>query len=252
MVRSVHNQDAMQLHPFHASLLIAGFVAGCGGAKAIPGSNEGNGGNHVGTQLGAVPTRATSAMLAGPLCQGQTCTCRDPLSSEDGGAGVPEPGRKRFEVRVGPFANDLWVQVGDSMLYKSVERPDACFYLDLAPGEVPVGIRGSTEGGLSAAVAISEYSDKSKSWYQTFSFQCGAPGVCAYDELQEQKAGYAKFAKGIHDPCGSVRIKQLGWNSSEAADKVHPTDLAVSLKMEIYKFVPSKPQGSDCSRVEQP
>nr|MBP9085653.1 hypothetical protein [Kofleriaceae bacterium] len=61
------------------------------------------------------------------------------------------------------------------------------------------------------------------------------------------KTEYQKFARGLHDPCGSVRIQRLNWNSSEAADQQHPSELAVTLGVNVYKFAPSKPHGSACA-----
>ena len=228
---------------FHWTWLMAA-IAGCGGARS---TDTGTGANHLGADLGSVPARMTRGVLSGPLCQDTECSCRDEGAPDDGGAGTPADGRKRFELRIGPAANEMWVSLGDNLYYKSAERATACFYVDLTPGETPVAIRASHNGGLSAAVSISEYGVNSKSWYQTFQFTCGAPGVCSYDELDSNKATYQKFARGLHDACGSVRVQKLNWNSSEAADQVHPNELGVTLALNIYKFLPSKPHGSECA-----
>ena len=221
-------------------------AAACGGPTAkSPGAVIGA--NHLGTDLTSVPPRMTKGVLAGPLCGEQECTCRDETAADDGGAGLPTDDRKRFELRIGPAANELWVSVGEHLYYKSAERASACFYFDLATGEIPVALRASNNGGVSAAVAISEYGTATKSWYQTFQFKCGSPGICSYDELDSNKTEYKKFAKGLHDPCGSVRIQRLNWNSSEAADQQHPSELAVTLGVNVYKFAPSKPHGSECA-----
>jgi hypothetical protein len=217
-------------------------MVGCGGHGA-----SGTGANHQGTDLGAVPDRATRGLLSGDLCKDQECTCRDDSATGDGGAGVASEGHKRFEIRVGPGSNELWVGVGSNMYYKSAERSTACFYVDLEPGQTPVTIRASHSGGISAAVAISEYGTDTKSWYQTFGFTCGSPGVCSYQELDDNKVRYQQVVKGLHDPCGSVRVEKLNWNSSEAADQVHPNELAVTLNLNIYKFAPRKAHGETCS-----
>lgn len=200
------------------------------------------------------PDPVTRATLAGPLCEADVCKCRDDGAPADGGAGEPADGVKRFEFRVGPSEHELWVTLDDMVLYKSPARAEDCFYVDLMPGNHAVGLRASHPGGISAAVKISEYAVGTKSWYDTFAFSCGAPGVCAHDELDEQKADFAtSYKRGIHDPCGSVRIKGLAWDTGVAPDQLHPDDLAVQLTMQIYSFAPAKRHGDPtcAGRFEQ-
>jgi hypothetical protein len=194
--------------------------------------------------IGPPPARATRAVLAGPLCGGEgRCTCRDDSKPGDGGAGTPEAGTKRFEVKVGPMDGELWATVGDHVLYKSKERATECFYVDLPPGKVPVTLRASRPEGAQAAVAISELGAAAGSWYKTFRFTCGVPGVCSEHELSGKKAEYKKFKAGVHDPCGSVRVRKLTWDSGVAPDTIHPQELVVALDLVIYKFLPGKPSG---------
>jgi hypothetical protein len=192
------------------------------------------------------PPPETRATLAGPLCASGTsaCTCRDENAAGDGGAGLPDvAGRKRFELRLGPTDNDLWVTVDDNVLYKSKERATECFYLDLPSGDHKVRLRAHRPNGLQASVAISEYGVYAKSWYKTLRFSCGVPGTCSHDELEETKAQYRAVKAGTHDPCGSVRIKNVGWDTGVAPDQLHPEDLVVELTLDIYKFKPGKPSG---------
>ncbi len=217
------------------------LLAACGG---------GGGGGAMNTVvIRETPEPNTRATLAGPLCKADACTCRDPSAPADGGAGVAAEGRKRFEVRVGPIEQPAWVTIDRNVLYKSAARAEDCFYVDLAPGEHPVEIRASHAGGLSVAVRLSEYAPGTESWYDTYDFSCGVPGVCAHSELDAYKRSLARFERGIHDPCGSVKIKGLSWDSGVAADQVHPQDLAVALTLLIYDFAPKHPTGSpDCRR----
>jgi hypothetical protein len=191
------------------------------------------------------PAPATTADLAGPLCAtGEGfCSCRDPRAGGDGGAGEPEAGRKRFEIRLGPSEHELWATLGDRVIYKSRARAEDCFYVDLGPGDVQMGLRASNSGGVQTRIDVREYSPATKSWYDTFTFECGSPGVCGHDELDEQKSQYATYTRGIHDPCGSVKIKQIGWDSGVAPDQLHPDDLQVAWVMLIYEFAPKKPHG---------
>lgn len=191
------------------------------------------------------PPPATRAVLAGPLCGGESgaCTCRDPGAAADGGAGLAEGGRKRFELRIGPTDNDLWATVDGQVLYKSKERATDCFYLDLAEGEHQVTLRASRSNGAQVALQISEYGVHAKSWYKTFAFSCGVPGTCSHDELDEIKASYRGVKGGIHDACGSVRVKGVGWDTGVAPDQIHPSDIAVGFTLDVYKFRPGKPSG---------
>lgn len=190
------------------------------------------------------PPPVTRAVLAGPLCGDHgACTCRDESAAADGGAGVPDPAHKRFELRLGPTDNDLWATVDDQVLYKSKERATDCFYLDLAPGEHRVTLRASRPEGTQAAIAVSEYGPAAASWYHTFRFACGVPGVCSHDELDELKAAYRQVVGGIHDACGSVKVKKIGWDTGVAPDQVHPQDVAVTFTLDIYEFRPGKPSG---------
>ena len=202
------------------------------------------GGGSAGSTVTILPTPEpeTRATLAGPLCAGDRCTCRDPAGPVDA-AGAPAEGHKRFEVRVGPIDPPLWVSIDGMVLFKSGARAEECFYVDLAPGDHSVRIRAHVDGGISAAVKISEYSPVTASWYDTFRFTCGAPGVCAHDELDRWKKGLAKYKRGIHDPCGSVKIKGLSWDTGRAPDHRYPEDLAMALTLQVYQFPPEKPHG---------
>ncbi len=193
-----------------------------------------------------VPDTVSRGTFAGPLCDGDACRCRDASAPGDGGAG--EPGDtggavKRFEVRIGPSEHELWVTLDDMVLYKSKARAEDCFYVDLGAGDHVMGLRASQEGGVAARVAVSEYAPATQSWYQTFRFGCGAPGPCSHTELDEYKASLATYKRGIHDPCGSVKVKQIGWDTGKAPDQLHPNDLQVAWTLDIYDFAPKKPHG---------
>lgn len=152
---------------------------------------------------------------------------------------LPRPQRSRRRLA----GHELWVTLDDMVLYKSKARAEDCFYVDLPQGKHPMGLRASSPGGVSARVEVSEYAPATRSWYQTFRFSCGAPGVCAHDELDQQKSEYAVYKRGIHDPCGSVKIAQIGWDTGVAPDQLHPDDLQVAWTLDIYEFAPKKPHG---------
>jgi len=203
--------------------------------------------------IGPPPPKMTDGVLAGPLCAGTECKCRDLNAAADGGAGVPNDAtHKRFEIRL-TSPQELWAQVGTNHLYKSAERPDACFYLDLPTGDSPVELRMSNKDGAAGAWAIRELGTKTKSYYDTFSFNCGVPGVCSFEELDRNKAEMQSMKRNLHDLCGSTKIQGVTWDQSKAPDGEHPTDVVVRLKLDVYKFAPWKVHGDEtCGKGKPP
>src|SRR5512138_1362836 len=133
--------------------LVAGSaIAACSG-----------GGSQI--KIGPPPDRVTKGVLAGPLCQGDQCKCGNSYD-EIGGAAE---GRKRFEIRLAS-AQELWVTMPQHQLYKSPERAETCFYIDLLPGVHDVALRASNQDGVSAQIEISELGAKAKTRYHTFKF----------------------------------------------------------------------------------
>ena len=223
------------------ALSLVMFAAACsGGARQTP-------------PIAPPPARMTQGVLAGPLCEGDHCRCRDASAPADGGAGTPADGSKRFEVRLGPSPQELWAVVGGATLYKSPERPEACFYLDLPAGDTPVELRASDKSGVSAQWTIHELGAQTKSWYDTFHFECGAPGACSFEELDDAKPKYQAYPHGVEDMCGSVKIKGLTWDTGRSPDELHPSELDVHLTLDVYKRVPTQPHGDpSCGKGPPP
>ena len=203
--------------------------------------------------IGPPPPKMTDAVLSGPLCAGKECKCRDLNAAADGGAGFPsDAAHKRFEIRL-TSPQELWAQVGTSHLYKSAERPDACFYIDLPAGKTPVELRSSDKDGAAGSWAIRELGTKTKSYYDTFVFNCGVPGVCSFEELDRNKAEYVDMKSNVHDQCGSTKIRSLSWDQSKAPDGAHPTDVVVRLVLDVYRFAPWKVHGDGtCGKGRPP
>ncbi len=195
-------------------------------------------------EIGAPPAQVTEGVFAGPLCSGDRCTCAN--GPADGGAGVPTDDKKRFEIRL-DSPNQLWIQVGDNRMYKDAERPTACFYVDLPSGDTQVEMRASEPHGVAATWEIRELGTQTKSYYDTFTFSCGNPGACSFEELREKKAEYADPKR---DRCGSVKVKGLAWDTGRSPDELYPSELLVRATLDIYKFVPDRPHGADCSKKQ--
>jgi hypothetical protein len=190
------------------------------------------------------PPKETHAVLAGGLCEDNHCTCRG--EDGDGGVGVPETkDKKRYEIRLGS-AYDLWVTINKTtVFYKSPERAEACFYIDLPTGTQQVELRASNPDGVSASLQIHELGTRTKSWYDTFSFACGVPGVCSFEELDAHKAQYAGARHQLFDRCGTTKVKGISWDHGKAPDQLHPSELVVRLTLDIYKAAAWKVHGDD-------
>lgn len=203
--------------------------------------------------IGPPPPRSTDGVLAGPACNGTECKCRNLDAPGDGGVGVPNDAtHKRFEVRLSS-PQELWAQIGTNHLYKSAERADACYYVDLPPGIAPVELRASNKDGAAGSWSIRELGTKTKSFYDTFLFACGVPGVCSFEELDHNKAEILAMRRSLHDLCGSTKIRDLLWDQSTAPDGAHPTDVVVRLKLDLYKFAPWKVHGDEtCGKGKPP
>lgn len=200
--------------------------------------------------IGPPPPRDTRAVLAGALCSDNRCRCRDVSQAGDGGAGVPDgTDRKRYEFRLGsPY--ELWLTINRStVLYKSPERAEECFYVDLPTGAQQVELRASNPAGVSVALAVHELGTRTRSWYDTFSFRCGAPGACSFDELESNKEQYRSTSRQLFDACGTTKTKGISWDHGKAPDQLHPSELVVRFTLDIYRFAAWKQHGDDtCGR----
>src|SRR5690606_24104204 len=121
--------------PFHVSSAAPGTVVAIALIVAVSGVAGACGGAGP-PALRPVPAPITRATLVGPLCAGEDvkCRCREP--GED--IGAPDPGLKRYEIRLGPTGDELWATLDDMVFYKGKERAEECFYVDLRPGKHPV------------------------------------------------------------------------------------------------------------------
>lgn len=191
--------------------------------------------------MAPLPAPVTRATLAGPQCEVEetACRCREP--GED--AGLPAPGFKRYELRLGPASNPLWAEVGDMVFYKSQERSEECYYFDLRPGEYSVRLRAESPRGFGARMSLSEYGDSAKSWYDTFYFDCGSPGDCRDTDLEDWDLSVRERKGRLHDPCGSTKVRSLEWMHGRLQDQVHPDSLQLGFVLDVYRFIPEHPTG---------
>lgn len=214
----------------------AGFLSlgACSGAQSGP-------------AMPPAPGPDTRATLAGPLCENAECRCSD----DPAAVGAAPEGFKRFKVELGPTEHELWATVDGNQLYKSRERANGCFYLDLEVGDHPITMRATGEAGFGARMQVSELGGEGPYWYPTFEFQCGAPGLCDAEGLRRWKRQVAEVDAGKHAPCGSVRVLGVDWQTGRMPDNLHPADFRLEANMKVYKFAPKHPPGSaECSSKE--
>jgi hypothetical protein len=231
------------MRPSSRRFIIPAFLAGaCGGSAGQGGAPA---------PVPGVPTAGeeqlqprTEAVLAGPLCQSDSCRCRE----GDADAGAPAAGLKRFEVRLGPSDDPLWAVVDGMVMFKSDQRQEACFYVDLKSGTHAVRFRDRGKQGLNAAVAIAEQggAEDATWWYHTFDFQCGAPGACDVETIERWKQQVTAL-RGKHDPCGSTKVQAIRWETGRMPDRTpdQPDDIDLHFTLDVYKFTPENPPGSD-------
>jgi hypothetical protein len=200
---------------------------------------------------GAALAEGGALTVTGARCSGAACTCRvvdDYGRGAPGDEGAVAPGHKRFELRTGRGNDPLAITVeGRGTLRKSGTDVDAaCGYIDLPPGKFRVRLRAnaqSADAGQVPALFIREYGERTKDWYDTFEFRCGGQSeVCTLGDMQAWIDRVQKVARGIWDPCGSVRVEGVKWNALRSVG-VKLAEIEVELTLEVYKFSPRFPHG---------
>ena len=199
---------------------------------------------------------ASIQMAASHRCQGQHCTCRDASSPADAAeSNPPAGGMKRYEIRVGPSMDAVWVDVeGRGTWFKQTEPQETgCLYVDLKPGD-KVRVTEHVEAmekthGTALDVRISEYNPKLHAWYDTARIECGGGGdACNREMLGSWTDSIHKLVRGLQDQCGSTKIEEPHWSSPET-DLPHPPAITAELILHVYTFEPKSPPGTaDCGK----
>lgn len=220
-----------------ALVLATGTLGACGGS------------NPKQLEFGPIPPRESTGTFVGATCQGVECSCK----SDGADIGTPEgDGKKRFEIRLGsPY--ELWASAPGVTMYKDKERAEKCFYVDLPPGEHTVRMQAANDTGVAATVTVSELGTKTRAWYDTFRFTCGNPGACSFQELDARKAELAAATdRNVYDKCGSVKVKNVVWDTGKSPDQQYPSQLVVQFTLHVYKFAPEYPPGDpSCGKIRR-
>ena len=200
--------------------------------------------------------QSTLALAPSHRCEGGACTCRDPESSEDQEERAPiADGQKRFEFRLGPTVDALWLEIdGRGQLYKGSESAGGvCVYVDLPAGQ-KTRIRYHVEAqeptrGTELDARVAEYGPRVGAWYDTFRFRCGGGGVpCDTQLLDEWLKAMHGLVRGIRDPCGSTKLEEPRW-AAPPTDMPHPAQVTVELLLGVHRFPTHEPPGStECGK----
>jgi hypothetical protein len=221
-------------------LLPFALVAACGGTEKT-------------TTFKPPPPSETHAALAGHRCSSTTyCACRQ--AGDDAEKTPPPEGHKRFEFRLATATGVAWVTIdGKDQLFKSKERAEDCFYVDLPHGKHAVALRAKAEhpqGGVGIGMHVAEHDPRGPSWYRSFGFQCGVPGPCDKDTMAAWKSAISSDRAKLRDPCGSTRVEGLGWETGRMPDAVHPEEISVSFTLNVHDYLPQRtPEDPDCSEI---
>jgi hypothetical protein len=197
-------------------------------------------------------TPAPTPVLAGPRCRPDTGTCRCRTRGDDAESEPPPEGYKRFEIRMSADGGQATLASPAFGTLTTTGAREACFYFDAPAGtthEVTFTSRPERrEAGVTPRLAIAEYGPAGPYWYDVISVACvGADGRCT-------KAGATAWAdrvrqqrRGRQDPCGSVVVSGLGWETSGAEDRrdggyLH--DFSVAFRFDVKRFAPQLPPNS--------
>jgi hypothetical protein len=203
----------------------------------------------AGAKMPSYPKESTLKNV-GQRCGGALCACRPLIGGDQEEQAPPPAGKKRFEIRIPVTVHPVWVNVpGAGTLFKGPERgEETCAYVDLAPGEHEITYmikeRNKTEG-FAALLRLFEYGRKTKAWYEAFAVDCGvADSACNKPGIQEwAKTVAAK--QGNIDNCSSTRFKDVQWASNEW-EGGRLQELAVTFRLKVYKFEPTRAPKSQC------
>jgi hypothetical protein len=196
------------------------------------------------------------AMAPSHRCKGQRCVCREAGSADDAAEQTPPPaGQKRYELRIGPTADLVWIEVaGRGVYFKETETGGgACAYVDLPIGQKAhlvyhVESQERTRG-TALDLRISEHNPKLGAWYDTATIECGGGGApCDRALLGGWLDRMHGLPRGLQDACGSTKLLEPRWSTPET-DLPHPPTITVELDLEVFKFEPRSPPGApDCGK----
>ena len=83
----------------------------------------------------------------------------------------------------------------------------------------------------------------------SFEFDCSGGGVCDLDSIRVEQARIKAAPRGIHAPCGSVKVQQLDWQTGTMPDAIHPGEIVMDFVLNVYTFgTTAKPGADTCQK----
>ena len=185
-------------------------------------------------------------------------TVQQPLPCGAAHSSVPDKG-KRVEFRIAPSQDRHWVQVGDRGVFfhsSPEQEKGACFAVDLPTGGGPASYHVTykveaehTDSGARPGLEVAEWGEKAGAFYGTFRLDCGGQ-ACTKASFEEIADRHKAAARGVYDPCGSIRVKKL----TRLADGMakgsggYPA-VAFEFDLLVYAFKPQEAPGTgSCER----
>lgn len=195
------------------------------------------------------------AQLAGARCDGATHTCKCRADGDDAETAPPAEGQKRLEIRLSVLDGDGALESPTVGRFAAAGVKDTCYYVDL-----PAGSRSSWSfishatnpgTGLSPRMSISEYGPKGPYWYEILSADCvGLAGKCDRAGSDAFRNRLKTRQRGRFDPCGSMVITGLRWDSSggqSERDNGFYRDFLLSFDLDVKKFATQfAPNSTEC------
>jgi hypothetical protein len=188
--------------------------------------------------------------LAGTRCHPHVCKCRSTDNEVE--ETPPPPGQKRLEFRMSADGGDATLKSPSLGRLTTAGPQQACFYVDVEAGSKHSFTFHVTaerpERGMGPYLAVTEYGPTGPYWYKTLIVECaGANARCDRAGADAWGRGFATRKRGRLDPCGSMVVTNLNWETSgsEASrDSGFFADFTVTFDLEAKKFATQFAPGS--------
>jgi hypothetical protein len=224
--------------------LAAGCASSSGSAGGSPPADDISTVQHV--------DRVTSPpmALAGARCANGRCSCRG--TDDETEKTPPAEGQKRLELRLAADGGHATLESPTLGRVAAAGPQDLCFYVDVAAGSTQsftfTAVPDRPERGVGPRLTVTEYGPKGPHWYKTLLVTCaGANARCDRAGADAWGRGLADRKRGRVDPCGSMVITGLKWDTSgsEAGrDGGFFRDFVVTFDLEAKKFATQFAPGS--------
>jgi hypothetical protein len=195
-------------------------------------------------------TLPPSMPLAGARCKDGHCACR--AAEDEPEKRPPAEGQKRLEIRMSADGGDALLDAPGLGRLTSSGPQEACFYLDVPAGGTQsftfTVVADRADRGVGPHLAVTEYGPAGPYWYRTLAITCaGANARCDRNGADAWGRGLATRKRGRLDPCGSMVVTGLKWETSGSEAERNGgffRDFIVRFDVEAKKFATKFAPGS--------